>query len=91
MTIVTQDFELVNYDNVKQISIFTAEVDKTDVFAILAFDLNRSSADELDDIGAIYLGIYNDKEECDKVIDSLIAAIAGDSRIFQMPEAALTE
>lgn len=91
MTIITQDGNLVNYDNVKQISAFAGEVDKTDIFAILAFDLNSKSVDDLSGEitdGAIWLGMYNDAEECDKVLAGLIAAFAADSRIYQMPEPA---
>lgn len=94
MTIITQDGDIVNYDNVKQISSFSGEVDKTNIFAILAFDINSQPIDILGDEitdGAIWLGMYNDEEECEKVIKALIAAIAGDSRIYQMPEPAMAD
>lgn len=86
MTIVTQEGELVNYNNVRNIATYTGKVEDTDVAAIIAFDVNGTIINEEIADGAIQLGVYNDIDECDAVMNTLIAAIAGDSRIFKMPE-----
>lgn len=89
MTIISQDGELINYDNIKKITSFVGDIDGAKVFAIIAFDLNSTIEDDITD-GAIQLGIYNDITECDKEINNIISALASDSKIYQMSEPKLS-
>lgn len=89
MTIISQDGELINYANIIRITPFVGEIDKVEVYAILAFDLNSTFDDSITD-GAIQLGIYNDLTECDKEINNIISALASDSKIYKMSEPELS-
>lgn len=45
MTIVNQDYELINYDKFAKISMYEGEVDGTTIYAIVAFE---SVPDDID-------------------------------------------
>lgn len=92
MTIVTQENELINYNAIKRIAIFTANVeDETSsqdedmiVYTIVAFDLNSDTGDEVVD-GAIQLGVFDTENECLTALQMLISSIEKGVNIFQMP------
>lgn len=100
MTIITQEDDLINYDSIKRITSFVAEVqdeetnESTDLCVVIAFDNNSKVTDEdiasssdLDVIdGVINLGVYNNHEECDSAISSLISALKSNESVFKMPQ-----
>ena len=65
MTIVNQDYELINYDKFAKISMYEGEVDGTTIYAIVAFE---SVPDDIDSDNDTVLGIYNNAEECEKCL-----------------------
>lgn len=54
MTIVNQDYELINYDKFAKISMYEGEVDGTTIYAIVAFE---SVPDDIDSDNDTVLGI----------------------------------
>lgn len=88
MIIITQDNELVVFENMKTISTYSGTVENTEIFAVVASD---EISDEVNDKNAVWLGIYNDKDECDTAINMLIDAIADEHKIFQMPNAKVVD
>ena len=77
MTIVNQDYELINYDKFAKISMYEGEVDGTTIYAIVAFE---SVPDDIDS------GIYNNAEECENVLLNLIEALNTGKPVYLMPE-----
>ena len=62
MIILNQDLELVNFDNLAKISMFSGEIEDTTVYAIVAFE--SISDDDKDDVmnpDALMLGFYNNE------------------------------
>lgn len=88
MTIITQESELVNYNALTRISIYTGEIEDTECYAIIAFSVDSKVEDDITD-GAIYLGIYNSEEECSAVIDKFITALESEEKTFRMPYPAI--
>lgn len=93
MTIITQENELINYSAaIKKIAVYAADIDddngtKTEVYTILAFDLNSDINDDADVIdGAVQLGVYNTEEECSQVLIDLCSSIQYSKAIFRMPQ-----
>ena len=76
MTIVNQDYELINYDKFAKISMYEGEVDGTTIYAIVAFE---SVPDDIDSDNDTVLGIYNNAEECENVLLNL-------KPVYLMPE-----
>lgn len=87
MIIITQDNELVVLQNMKTISAYIGTVDNTEIYAVLASD---TISDEAND-NAVWLGMYNSKDECDNAISLLVNAIAAQDNIFQMPYAEIVD
>lgn len=83
MTIVNQDYELINYDKFAKISMYEGEVDGTTIYAIVAFE---SVPDDIDSDNDTVLGIYNNAEECENVLLNLIEALNTDKPVYLMPE-----
>lgn len=83
MTIVNQDYELINYDKFAKISMYEGEVDGTTIYAIVAFE---SVPDDIDSDNDTVLGIYNNAEECENVLLNLIEALNTSKPVYLMPE-----
>ena len=83
MTIVNQDYELINYDKFAKISMYDGEVDNTPVYAIVAFE---SATDDIDSDNDTVLGMYNNAKECENVLLNLIDALNTGKPVYQMPE-----
>lgn len=83
MTIVNQDYELINYDKFAKISMYEGEVDGTTIYAIVAFE---SVPDDIDSDNDTVLGIYNNAEECENVLLNLIEALNTGKPVYLMPE-----
>lgn len=83
MTIVNQDYELINYDKFAKISMYEGEVDGTTIYAIVAFE---SVPDDIDSDNDTVLGIYNNTTECENVLLALIETLKVGKTVFQMPE-----
>lgn len=93
MTIVTQDNELINYSAaIKKIAAYAADIDddngnETEVYTILAFDLNSDINEDAEVIdGAVQLGVYTSEEECGRVLIELCSSIQYGKSIFRMPQ-----
>lgn len=93
MTIITQDNELINYSAaIKKIAVYAAEMttldkNETEVYTILAFDINSDINDDADVTdGAVQLGVYNTEEECSQVLIDLCSSIQYSKAIFRMPQ-----
>lgn len=84
MTIITQENEIVNYLNLKHISVYTGEIENVECYAIIAFSIDSTIVDDITD-GAIHLGVYNSEAECLDVMNNLINALETERRIFRMP------
>lgn len=92
MIILNQDLELVNFDRLAKVSIFSGEIENTTVYAIVAFE--SVSDDDNEDVispGALMLGIYNNESECSEVFLSLCEAIENGKNMYRMPEPANEE
>ncbi|WP_449078618.1 hypothetical protein [Ruminococcus sp.] len=89
MIILNQDLELVNFDRLAKVSIFSGEIENTTVYAIVAFE-SVSDDDNEDAISpdALMLGIYNNESECSEVFLSLCEAIENGKNMYRMPEPA---
>ena len=83
MTIVNQDYELINYDKFAKISMYEGEVDGTTIYAIVAFE---SVPDDIDSDNDTVLGIYNNAEECENVLLNLIEALNTGKPVYEMPK-----
>lgn len=88
MTIVTQDLELINYDKLSKIVMYSGELDNTEIFAIVGFE---SMSEDFESNTDIMLGVYNNSDECEEVINSLLEAISVGKAVYQMPEPAVEE
>lgn len=89
MIILNQDLELVNFDRLAKVSIFSGEIENTTVYAIVAFE--SVSDDDNEDVitpDALMLGIYNNESECSEVFLSLCEAIENGKNMYRMPEPA---
>lgn len=89
MIILNQDLELVNFDKLAKISMFSGEIEDTTVYAIVAFE--SISDDDNEDVmnpDALMLGIYNNESECSEVFLSLCEAIENGKNMYRMPEPA---
>lgn len=92
MTIVTQDFDLINYASVKRISSYSAEISNPDtetenhesVYVVVALDMNISNDDDAIEDG-IELGIYQTPEECFEVIRRIADSLIENNAVFFMP------
>ena len=92
MIILNQDLELVNFDRLAKVSIFSGEIENTTVYAIIAFE--SVSDDDNEDVispDALMLGIYNNESECSEVFLSLCEAIENGKNMYRMPEPANEE
>lgn len=89
MIILNQDLELVNFDRLAKVSIFSGEIENTTVYSIVAFE--SVSDDDNEDVispDALMLGIYNNESECSEVFLSLCEAIENGKNMYRMPEPA---
>lgn len=89
MIILNQDLELVNFDRLAKVSIFSGEIENTTVYAIVAFE--SVFDDDNEDVispDALMLGIYNNESECSEVFLSLCEAIENGKNMYRMPEPA---
>ena len=89
MIILNQDLELVNFDRLAKVSIFSGEIENTTVYAIVAFE--SVSDDDNEDVispDTLMLGIYNNESECSEVFLSLCEAIENGKNMYRMPEPA---
>ncbi len=92
MTIITQTEDLINYDAIKKICLVVGTIDdeqdnsQTQVYAVLAFDINSDIADEEDGDNSIQLGIYRSEIECRNVINEFISCLQAKESVFIMPQ-----
>ncbi len=93
MTIVTQENDLINYDAIKLVSIYTGtysddEVEEKEVYTLLAFDLNCEIGADIDDAvdSAIQLGAFTDLQKCNDVLKGLISSIVDGKPVFRVPQ-----
>lgn len=83
MTIISQDYELINFDKYAKISMYEGEVDDTTVYAIVGFESTTADADSENDT---VLGIYNNATECENVLLAFAEALNVGKPVFKMPE-----
>lgn len=83
MTIISQDYELINFDKFAKVTMYEGEVDDTTVYAIVGFESTTADADSENDT---VLGIYNNTTECENVLLALIETLKAGKTVFQMPE-----
>ena len=79
MTIISQDYELINFDKLAKVTMYEGEVDGTTVYAIVGFESASSDDAEIS-------GIYNNTTECENVLLALIETLKAGKTVFQMPE-----
>lgn len=92
MTIISQNTDIINYDNIIQISVFSSEVEGTQIFSIVAFDSNsKGSVDEVDVEDVLTLGVYNSDDECYAVLSALIQTIDEFRNVYRMPAPGFSE
>jgi effector-binding domain-containing protein len=85
MTIVTQDREFVNYQNIVKISTYVGYVDDVECYTILGLAYNSKDY-EGDVENAIQLGLYANKEEAHNATQVLLDAIASNKNTVKMPD-----
>lgn len=87
MIILTQNGEIVNFDNITTITSFSGQIEDEQVFCLLALspDINDISDDDIIN-KAIQLGVYDTIEECENASQEIIKCIAENARICQMPD-----
>ncbi len=94
MTIVTQENDLINYDAIKIVSLYTGTYtdDRTEeeknIYTLLAFDYNCEVGADLDEAvdSAIQLGAFSDFKICNEVLNNLIASIVDGKPLFRIPQ-----
>lgn len=89
MIILTQDGDIVNFDNITSISTFSGEIENEEVYCLLAISPDMSYDNEnRDDIinNAIQLGVYQTIEECEKANQEIIKCIAENVKICKIPD-----
>lgn len=94
MTIVTQEKDLVNYDLIKYVSVYTGtykndegEPIEQDFYTLLAFDSNcEVGADSIEEAGAIQLGVFDTSRICNDVLNAMITSINNNKPIFRVPQ-----
>lgn len=94
MIILTQNGEIVNFDNITSITTFSGVIEDEEVFCLLALSPDISNADdnENDIINkAIQLGVYKTVEECENANQEIIKCIAGNEKICQIPDFSLDD
>lgn len=88
MIILTQNGEIVNFDNITSITSFSGQIEDEQVFCLLALspDIDNDISD--DDIcnKAIQLAVYSTIEECEQASQEIIKCIAENARICQIPD-----
>lgn len=92
MIILTQNGEIVNFDNITSITTFSGVIEDEEVFCLLALSPDVSYDDDNDnDIinKAIQLGVYKTVEECENANHEIIKCIAGNEKICQIPDFSL--
>ena len=72
MTIISQDYELINFDKLAKVTMYEGEVDGTTVYAIVGFESASSDDAEISGDSDTVLGIYNNTTECENVLLALI-------------------
>lgn len=86
MTIISQDYELINFDKLAKVTMYEGEVDGTTVYAIVRFESASSDDAEISGDSDTVLGIYNNTTECENVLLALIETLKAGKTVFQMPE-----
>ena len=93
MTIVTQENDLINYDAIKLVSIYTGTFsddgeEEKEVYTLLAFDNNCEVGSDLDEAveSAIQLGAFTDLQKCNEVLKGLIGSIVDGKPLFRVPQ-----
>lgn len=89
MIILTQNGEIVNFDNITSITTFSGVIEDEEVFCLLALspDISYDNDNENDIINkAIQLGVYRTIEECENASQEIIRCIAENARICQIPD-----
>ena len=86
MTIISQDYELINFDKLAKVTMYEGEVDGTTVYAIVGFESASSDDAEISGDSDTVLGIYNNTTECENVLLALIETLKAGKTVFQMPE-----
>lgn len=93
MTIVTQENDLINYDAIKLVSIYTGTFsddgeEEKEVYTLLAFDFNCEVGPDPDDAvdSAIQLGAFTDMQKCNEVLNGLISSIVEGKNLFRVPQ-----
>ena len=81
MTIISQDYELINFDKLAKVTMYEGEVDGTTVYAIVGFE--SASSDDAEISGD---SDYNNTTECENVLLALIETLKAGKTVFQMPE-----
>lgn len=71
MTIISQDYELINFDKLAKVTMYEGEVDGTTVYAIVGFESASSDDAEISGDSDTVLGIYNNTTECENVLLAL--------------------
>ena len=64
MTIISQDYELINFDKLAKVTMYEGEVDGTTVYAIVGFESASSDDAEISGDSDTVLGIYSAKMYC---------------------------
>lgn len=85
MTIVTQDEQLINYDNIIKVAVFLGNIEDVEYYNILAFANNSKDYDG-DVENAIQLGLYANDKESYKAMRLFTDAIVSGKKIFKMPD-----
>ena len=94
MTIVTQENDLINYDAIKLVSIYTGtftdddENEEKEIYTLLAFDNNCEVGSDLDEVveSAIQLGVFDNPQKCNEVLNGLIGSIVDGKPLFRIPQ-----
>lgn len=87
MIILTQNGEIVNFDNITSITTFSGVIEDEEVFCLLALSPDISYDDDNDIINkAIQLGVYRTIEECENSNQEIIKCIAENVKICKIPD-----
>lgn len=91
MTIISQDYELINFDKLAKVTMYEGEVDGTTVYAIVGFESASSDDAEISGDSDTVLGIYNNTTECENVLLALIETLKAGKRSFRCPNRSLSQ
>lgn len=89
MIILTQNGEIVNFDNITSITTFSGVIEDEEVFCLLALspDISYDNDNDNDIINkAIQLGVYRTIEECENSNQEIIKCIAENVKICKIPD-----